>query len=702
MDRADATGQRIPQDCAQDAEASALALLCRSLTEASPLPMAAVEGPEHLVRAVNLPFCRLIGAAKEAVVGRPFAEAVPAWVGSQALLDRVSRTGAAETLLDQARAHPATGVWSCTVWPVQGSAGRPVGILMVQAPETTDVEQFHRQLLTMNQALVVSSVRQHELTGAAEALNARLAAQNALLETILEQAAEEIVVRDAQGRLLLANAEVRRWLRPAPDGQAGLEGTPLEQAPRFWGDMLDVDEKPIPLDAYPIARALRGERVPPLEIHRVTPDGGTRALLSSAVPLLEPQGALIGAVAISIDITLQKHKEVELRQARDTLELRVQERTTALEQTSDQLRALASELTLAEQRERRRLAQILHDGLQQYLVAAKFRVTLLGRADDPTVRNACQEIQGILDECVASSRSLTSELSPPVLQSGGLTPALEWLSGWMQKKHGLTVLVQPDTVAVPTSEAVSLLLFQSVRELLFNTVKHAQVTMARVKVQHSNGYVILVVSDSGVGFDPQALPMSIGGGFGLFSIRERLQFLGGCMEIASAPGHGCRVTLSAPLHHRRPEGHPTPPLSEQVDGLQGAEAAEPAGGPRKIRVLLVDDHTVVRQGLALSLQQEPDIEIVGEAADGQSAVELARQLHPDVITMDISMPGMDGIEATRAIHAESPDIRIIGLSVFEAPDRAAAIREAGAVRYLTKSGPPDALSTAVRTVTQQT
>jgi DNA-binding NarL/FixJ family response regulator len=115
----------------------------------------------------------------------------------------------------------------------------------------------------------------------------------------------------------------------------------------------------------------------------------------------------------------------------------------------------------------------------------------------------------------------------------------------------------------------------------------------------------------------------------------------------------------------------------------------------------VDDDTVVRQGLALSLQSEPDIQIVGEAVDGQRAVELARQLRPDVVIMDISLPGMDGIEATRAIHAELPDIRIIGLSVFEESGQAAAIQAAGAVRYLAKSDPAEALLAAVRTVARQ-
>jgi len=116
----------------------------------------------------------------------------------------------------------------------------------------------------------------------------------------------------------------------------------------------------------------------------------------------------------------------------------------------------------------------------------------------------------------------------------------------------------------------------------------------------------------------------------------------------------------------------------------------------KIRLVLVDDHTVMRQGLAGLLRSEPDLEIVGEASDGESAIHLTRALKPDVVLMDISMPGMNGIQATQIIHAEQPGIRVIGLSMFEEGEQAAAMREAGAVEYVTKSGPSEAVIAAIR------
>jgi DNA-binding NarL/FixJ family response regulator len=116
----------------------------------------------------------------------------------------------------------------------------------------------------------------------------------------------------------------------------------------------------------------------------------------------------------------------------------------------------------------------------------------------------------------------------------------------------------------------------------------------------------------------------------------------------------------------------------------------------KIRVLLVDDQRVIREGLAGLLRFEPDIEVVGEAADGHQAIALAEQLRPDVITMDVSMPGMNGMEATRAIISRMPQARIIGLSMHLDDYVATAMMDAGAVGYLTKSGPPEALVAAIR------
>jgi CheY-like chemotaxis protein len=388
----------------------------------------------------------------------------------------------------------------------------------------------------------------------------------------------------------------------------------------------------------------------------------------------------------------------ERRQA----EFRLWEANAALEQRTIQLRALASELTLAEQRVRRRLAELLHDHLQQLLVGATLRLPFLERAKEAPVRRAAAELHDLLKQSLECSRSLTGELSPPILHQGGLVPALKWLANWMQEKHGLSVALRAGRGVVLEAQDLTILLFQSIRELLFNAAKYAQVKTVDVELERSGAFIKAVVADQGIGFDPASLRATGGtaSGFGLYAIRERLDLMGGRLEIASAPGQGSRFTLWVPVHDapdREPSAAVAAPATAEPPAAPGLP---PAAGTvqRKIRVLLVDDHSVVRQALAHLLGEEPDLDIVGEAADGPAAIAQVRRLLPDVVTMDVSMPGMNGIEATRIIHAEFPALRIIGLSLFTETERAEEMRRAGAAEYLTKSGPADALLAAIRGV----
>jgi DNA-binding NarL/FixJ family response regulator len=129
-----------------------------------------------------------------------------------------------------------------------------------------------------------------------------------------------------------------------------------------------------------------------------------------------------------------------------------------------------------------------------------------------------------------------------------------------------------------------------------------------------------------------------------------------------------------------------------------SEPEVPSAGELKIRILVADDHAVVRQGLTRLLDNEPDIQVIAEASDGEQALRIARRLRPEVILMDINMPNMNGIEATRLIRSEMPQIKVIGLSMFEGADRADEMKRAGAVAYLSKSGHADELISVIRGV----
>lgn len=404
-----------------------------------------------------------------------------------------------------------------------------------------------------------------------------------------------------------------------------------------------------------------------------------------------------------IDITSLKRIEEELRQSRERLEARVAQRTAELEQRNQQLARLTSELTLAEQRERRRLADLLHDHMQQLLAGARLNLEMAAQENTCPHHSAFKNACDLVDQSLETSRTLSAELSPPVLYTQGLAEALKWLARWMEKIHQLHVDLDAEPEADPDQEEIKVLLFQSVRELLFNVVKHAGVNAARVAMRRQEGRIVIVVGDEGSGFHPAEMSpaedrRSDKTGFGLFNIRERLQLLGGAFDIESHPGRGATMTLTAPLRTSA-FGLPEP------KAVPAREAQPPTGRPKAagqcqpngpIRVMLVDDHAVMRQGLSALLAWHKDIEIVGEAADGRQAVESAPHLDPDVILMDISMPVMDGVEATRRIHAQFPHIRIIALSMHAAEEMAAEIKAAGAVAYLSKTDSPDTIISAIR------
>ena len=399
-----------------------------------------------------------------------------------------------------------------------------------------------------------------------------------------------------------------------------------------------------------------------------------------------------------------QHTLDRLNALNETLEQRVTERTAESQQRASQLRKLALELTQTEQRERHRLAQILHDHLQQLLVGAKLNLGMLRyQLSGSATEQSIQQVDGLIQESISVSRSLAVELSPSILYDQGLVPALRWLANWARDKHGLLTEVKADDAANPDVEEVSVLLFNAVRELLFNIVKHAKTNRATVEVcRPRSDQIQIVVSDAGVGFDP-ARPRAeddSATGLGLFSIGERLVLLGGQLDIRSAPGQGTRITLLAPAGSGTggqllAASHVTPqPRASQVEVTAFSENPSPAGD-RKIRVLLVDDHEVVRDGLARLLQIHPDIEVVGQAADGLQVVQMAVQLKPDIIVMDVSMPYLNGVDVTRRITQELPGIRVIGLSMYEMEESAAAMTAAGAVAYLAKSSPPEALVAAI-------
>ena len=479
----------------------------------------------------------------------------------------------------------------------------------------------------------------------------------------------------------------------------GLDPSQATASLATWQAVLHPDDR-LPTTAR-VNAAMSERRNLDLEYRIVRPDGQVRWINALGQGVYDGAGRAIRMRGICIDITRRKQAEENLRRFTETLEQQVAQRTAEAEQRAAQLRALAAGLARAEEQERRRLAQLLHDHLQQILVAAKMRMTGLGnRMRDEELRQEIAEINELLAESIQESRSLTAQLSPPILYEGGLAAALRWLGPQMAEKHRLHVSVDAQDNIQSMSGDLRVVLFQAARELLFNVVKHAGVDHASVHLTRLDNSVRLVVEDAGRGLDPNvANQPHLSGRFGLLGLRERVQLMGGTMTLESAPGQGTRVTVEVPLE--RPEvAAPSVFVTEPPAVLAPRPRPTLPSAARPIRVVLADDHQIVREGLIGLLAAAEDIEVVGQAADGQQAFEAAQLLRPDVVVMDVNMPRLGGVAATRLIVSQLPDVKVVGLSMHEEDTAGPAIKEAGAKSYVRKDAPTEHLLAAIRASVQ--
>ena len=254
--------------------------------------------------------------------------------------------------------------------------------------------------------------------------------------------------------------------------------------------------------------------------------------LVTIAPVLDNWGKVIKTIHIAKDITNRKKSEKKLLVYQN------------------QLRSLASELLLAEERLRRRIAIDVHDHIGQKLAISKIKIKSLSESiSSQKATKVLNEVGDLITQTIESSRSLTFELSPPVLYELGFEAAMEWLVRHTKQQHGLSVNFKDDGNAKPLDNNVRVFLFQAVRELLVNVVKHAQAHHLTVSTQKVNSEIQVDIEDDGIGFEVSQITFNSHetSGFGLFSIRERLGHIGGKLKIESRSGCGTKATLTAPL-----------------------------------------------------------------------------------------------------------------------------------------------------------
>jgi len=384
--------------------------------------------------------------------------------------------------------------------------------------------------------------RVQEILGTATDMTARKESEAALrageerLRAILDRAPAAIFIKDREGRSIFMNEECGRVLGLDPGAAIGK--TEKDLFPPVLADQFRRNDAAVWAtgDAQTVE-----EHVPQAD--------GPLTFLSQKFLLRDHEGTPYALCGIAVDITSRQRMEEELRRWKDELETRVQERTHELVASQERLRELASQLTMTEQRERQKLARDLHDYLAQMLVVGRMKMNAAKKQPGlpPASQTVLQDVDTIFQQALTYTRTLIGELSPPSFRDYGLPAALKWLSERMQK-DGLWVDVECEREHVPLSEEHAVLMFQCVRELLFNVLKHAGVDRATVRVAvEPDGAVQVAVEDRGNGLDAGALRRAgEPGHLGLFAVRERMEAIGGGMDVTSISGKGTTVTITLP------------------------------------------------------------------------------------------------------------------------------------------------------------
>ncbi len=359
----------------------------------------------------------------------------------------------------------------------------------------------------------------------------------------------------------------------------------------------------------------------------------------------------------------------------------------------------------AQEDERKRLARDLHDGLVQSLVGIGINLEIVERhiEADPIRKPEALEILARVREglagCLEEARRILTDLRPLELGDRSLAQALKDYAERVSGEVGLKVTVVISGQETRLHPSVEAGLFRIFQEVLSNVREHAEAREVALKLRFLPRSVAMDVTDDGRGFefDGDFQRLSRSHRFGLVGINERVRLLGGTWRVSSRPGCGTEVRVRVPIESRsgfwsflpqRGQGRAASGQTKADNGPRRT-AGEPAtklpGQRHPVRVLVADDHRVVREGLRMILDLAGGLTVAGEVEDGDEAVRCCRELSPDVVLLDLVMPGPGAVEVTRRIRRANPKTAVLVLTAHHDPDLVRDLMAAGAAGYLLKT-----------------
>jgi two-component system, NarL family, sensor kinase len=379
------------------------------------------------------------------------------------------------------------------------------------------------------------------------------------------------------------------------------------------------------------------------------------------------------------------------------------ETNEALRVSELSLRQLSARLLKLQDEERRRIARDLHDTTGQKIAVLSMTLDRLAKLVDirkVDVKDALTESRDVVGKIGEEIRTLSYLLHPPLLDECGLASAVLWYAEGFKKRSGIHLNVSIDEELVRLTTDAETALFRVLQESLTNVHRYSGSPSAEIRIFQSAGKVHLDIVDHGKGVKAGTeRPMFAGAptlGVGIPGMRERIRQLGGQLEVEFS-NEGTRVHASLPVEASTEQSvdQSTSELFRDKENFQANPRQRP--DVRK-RILIADDHEVMRRGLRGLVESQEEWLVCGEAIEGNEAVSKTRELHPDLLILDVSMPGVSGVEAALQILKDDPSMRILFFTMHDSPQMMREISNVGAWGYVAKARAGNDLVDAVRII----
>jgi two-component system NarL family sensor kinase len=382
------------------------------------------------------------------------------------------------------------------------------------------------------------------------------------------------------------------------------------------------------------------------------------------------------------------------------------EANEALKSNEESLRQLSARLLQLQDEERRHIARDLHDITGQKLAFQSMALSALQTKQCPNLdaesQQALSESLILNKEISAEIRTLSYLLHPPLLDELGLSSAARWYAAGFTKRTGIPIDIDVPQEIKRLSPDAEVAIFRVLQESLTNVHRYANTPRARLRIRTTEDHIKVEIEDYGKGIQAtksKSAQESVARlGVGIQGMTERIRQLGGRLEITSGPKRGTLVTATIPFGGSQVEVPASPIASTALTSTFSADRPLASHLHQRKQILIADDHEMLRRGVRNTLQTEPDLEICGEAVDGQDAIDKARELHPDLVILDINMPVLNGLVAVRQILRYCPTTKIVIFSVHDSDQTKQEIIAAGAHGFVSKGKDSHDLLRVVRDV----